>query len=180
MEHVLDQVELITSTQHVRVLFITPPVLEALSARTALCERLARQVTGIIWSGTSISASTLRLIETEFFPQAVVRGIYGNSLMGIAPQRSPRPDDPHHCVFATFRPRSVVEVVDPATNERVPPGERGRVLVHLLTRDLFLPNVAERDTAIRVLPTEPAMGDDLADIKPYQDATAAPVIEGVY
>ncbi|WP_033214942.1 phenazine biosynthesis protein [Kitasatospora phosalacinea] len=181
VQHVLDQVETIAESQDVRVLFVTPPVLEALCARDRLYGLLADRLTGIIWSGTSISGTALRLLETEFFPNARVRGIYGNSLMGIAPQRPPRPGDTHPCVFRTFRPRSVVEVVDPATGERVAPGERGRVLVHLLTEDLFLPNVAERDTAVRIVPDDPDLpGDDLADVQPYRATADTQVIEGVY
>lgn len=181
VQHVLDQVEIIAESQDVRVLFITPPVLEALCARDRLYRLLADRVTGIIWSGTSISGTALRLLQTEFFPNAEVRGIYGNSLMGIAPQRPPLPGDTHPCVFRTFRPRSVVEVVDPGTGERVAPGERGRVLVHLLTKDLFLPNVAERDTAVRIVPADgDATGDDLADVQPYRATAGAQVIEGVY
>ncbi|MFJ5233208.1 phenazine biosynthesis protein [Kitasatospora sp. NPDC088391] len=180
VQHVLDQVELIAETQDVRVLFITPPVLEALCGREKLYDLLADRVTGIIWSGTSISGTALRLLQTEFFPKAEVRGIYGNSLMGIAPQRPSEPGDTHACVFRTFQPRSVVEVVDPDTGVRVGPGERGRVLVHLLTKDLFLPNVLERDTAVRV-PAGPAdAGDDLADVQPYRPPSGGQVIEGVY
>ncbi|SDP33112.1 hypothetical protein SAMN04487981_12091 [Streptomyces sp. cf386] len=180
IQHVLDQVETIAESQDIRVLFITPPVLEALCARPKLYGMLADRVTGIIWSGTSISSTSLRLLQTEFFPRAEVRGIYGNSLMGIAPQRSPEPGDAHPCIFRTFQPRSVVEVVDPDTGDRVAPGERGRVLVHLLTKDLFLPNMMERDTAIRIASGRPADGDDLADVQPFRPASGAKVIEGVY
>ncbi|MGK5441577.1 hypothetical protein ACSNN7_07080 [Micromonospora sp. URMC 105] len=180
VQHVLDQVETIVASQDVRVVFITPPVLEALCARTKLYQRLADHLTGIIWSGTSISPTALRLVETEFFPHAQVRGIYGNSLMGIAPQRPPQPGDAQSCVFQTYRPRSIVEVVDPVTTERVAVGERGRVRVNLLTKDLFLPNVLERDTAIRVRPSKDAEGDDVADIQPYRQAGGEPAIEGVY
>jgi hypothetical protein len=181
VQHVLDQVETIAESQDIRVLFITPPVLEALCGRTRLYHMLADRVTGIIWSGTSISGTSLRLLQTEFFPNAEVRGIYGNSLMGIAPQRPPEPDDTYPCVFQTFQPRSVVEVVDPETRERVAPGERGRVLVHLLTKDLFLPNVIERDSAVRIAAGRPGeLGDDLADVQPFRSASGAWVIEGVY
>lgn len=180
VQHVLDQVEVIAESQDVRVLFITPPVLDALCGRVKLYRMLADRITGIIWSGTSIRGTSLRLLQTEFFPRAEVRGIYGNSLMGIAPQRSPGPDDAHPCVFQTFQPRSVVEVVDPDTGVRVAPGDRGRVLVHLLTKDLFLPNVMERDTAIRIAPSGANEGDDLADIQPFHPMPGAQVIEGVY
>lgn len=181
IDHVLDQVELVTASQDIRVLFITPPVLEALCARTALRDRLATGLTGLIWSGTSFEESSLRLIQDHYFPEAVVTGIYGNSLMGIAPQRPQAPDDKQACVFQPFWPRAVVEVVD-AAGEQVAHGERGRVRVHLLTREMFLPNVLERDSAVRVAPTHGSFYgglDGLAEVAPYRDAGAT-VIEGVY
>ncbi len=178
VEHVLDQVAQIAADQDVAVLFVTPPVLEALVARTELYERLAGTLRALIWSGTSISGTSLRLIEEEFFPNASVVGLYGNSLMGIAPQRVRRPGDEHLCVFRPYWPNAQVEVLEPETGLEVAYGERGRVLVHLLSEDMFLPNVAERDTAVRL---RPAAGDgvELADVQPYR-GTARTVIEGVY
>ncbi|UOE18877.1 AMP-binding protein [Thermobifida halotolerans] len=178
-EYLLDQVELIVSSQDIRVLFITPPVLEALCTRTSLYERVAERLLGLLWAGTSVSAETLWQIENTFFPDAAVAAIYGNTLMGIAPQRPRAEGDTHHCVFTPFFPQSVVEVVDPETRDQVGHGERGRVLMHLLSRDMFLPNVLERDMATRV---EPGAGtvDGLADIAPYQDGSGTKVIEGVY
>jgi hypothetical protein len=178
VEHLLDQAEQIVADQDIAVLFVTPPVLEALVARPALYERLATTVRGLIWSGTSISATSLRLIEEEFFPGAAVAGLYGNSLMGIAPQRARRPDDEHRCVFRPYWPNAQVEVLDPETGAEVPYGERGRVLVHLLSEDMFLPNVAERDTAVRLRP-EDGVGVELADIQPFRGDSRV-VIEGVY
>jgi len=178
IEHVLDQVEQIAADQDIAVLFVTPPVLEALVARPALYERLAGTVRALIWSGTSISVTSLKLIEEEFFPAAAVAGLYGNSLMGIAPQRVRRPGDEFGCVFRPYWPNAQVEVLDPETGREVPYGERGRVLVHLLSEDMFLPNVAERDTAVRLRP-EDADGVELADVQPYRGG-ARTVIEGVY
>lgn len=179
VQHILDQIELIAANQDIRVLFITPPVLEALCARSKLHDRLATQLEGIIWSGTSISAMTLRLLEETFFPKSKVIGLYGNSLMGIAPQRLPRDGDEHRPVFQTFWPNSLIEVINFETGQRVEYGERGRVLVHLLTRDMFLPNVLERDTAIRVRSEIAEEVDDLAGVQPYRGDSIT-VIEGVY
>jgi hypothetical protein len=179
VQHVLDQAELIVETQPVGVLFITPPVLEALCARPELHDRLKGQLRGLIWSGTSISPTTLRLVEEEYFPDTAVVGLYGNSLMGIAPQLPHGSYDGYRCVFRTHQPQAVVEVIDPDNGLRVPVGERGRVLVHLLSQDMFLPNVAERDSVIRVGTPEGALGDDIAEIRPYSPAGGT-VIEGVY
>jgi phenylacetate-coenzyme A ligase PaaK-like adenylate-forming protein len=179
LDHILDQAELVVATQKIEVLFVTPPVLEALCARPALYEALRKQLRGLVWSGTSIKPSTLRLVQEEFFPETAVVGLYGNSLMGIAPQLPRGHYQGHLCVFRTHQPQAVVEVVDPGTGVRVPIGDRGRVLVHLLSRDMFLPNVAERDSVVRVGTPEGGFGDDVADIRPHLDEGAT-AVEGVY
>ncbi|MFE5831234.1 AMP-binding protein [Streptomyces sp. NPDC056508] len=179
-EYLIEQIELVVNTQNVSVLFITPPVLEAVCARPGLYERLADSLEAILWAGTSISPESLRQIEETFFPNARVAAIYGNTLMGIAPQRPREDGDRHPCVFVPYHPQSLVELLDPETGGPVAYGERGQVLVHQLSRDMFLPNVLERDTAIRV---EPAAGSDLdglADIAPLKAKDAPAVIEGVY
>ncbi|WSS24650.1 phenazine biosynthesis protein [Streptomyces sp. NBC_01190] len=143
VRHILAQAEDVLSTQPVSVLFATPPVLEALAADERLLDLVQRKVRGIIWAGTSVSPETLRVFEEEVFPQAAVVGLYGNTMMGIAPQR-PRADTraaqagqapragqarqdaqagpaaaPHRrpaaerCVFVPFHPFSRVRVVDP-------------------------------------------------------------------
>lgn len=179
IEHVLDQIELVVANQDIRVLFITPAVLEALCAREPLRRLLADRLLGLIWSGTSIDDATLRTVREHYFPHCTVLGIYGNSLMGIAPQRPSTPDEPYSCVFQPYWPRAVVEVVHPDTLVPVEYGQRGRVLVHLLTRDMFLPNVLERDTAIRVEPEIPGGVDGVAGIAPFRGG-GMQVIEGVY
>lgn len=179
-EYLLDQMELVVSTQNIKVLFITPPVLEAVCARQSLYKRLSESLEGIMWAGTSISPESLHQIEETFFPNARVAAIYGNTIMGIAPQRPREDGDSHLCVFRPFVPQSIVELIDPDTGAQVDYGERGQVLIHQMSRDLFLPNVPERDTAIRV---RPATGDDvdgLADIAPLKSGNGPTVIEGVY
>ncbi|GGV53291.1 AMP-binding protein [Streptomyces spectabilis] len=178
--YLLDQVELIVQSQDIKVLFITPPVLEALVARPELYERLAAGLEGIVWAGTSISAESLRQLEETFFPRARIAAIYGNTLMGIAPQRPRQDGDVHPAVFRPFFPQSVVELVDGPGGAPVAYGERGQVLVHLLSRDMFLPNVLERDTAIRVRPAPGDTVDGLADIAPLPSQGGTRVIEGVY
>ncbi|GAA4661547.1 AMP-binding protein [Streptomyces chumphonensis] len=179
-EYLLDQMELVVRSQEIKTLFITPPVLEAVCARSSLHERLASTVEGILWAGTSMSAESLRQVEEFFFPRAKVAAIYGNTIMGIAPQRPPEEGDEHPCVFRPYFPQSVVEVLDPDTGEEVEYGRRGQVLMHQLSHDMFLPNVLERDTAIRVRPASGDTVDGLADIAPLRTDDAPTVVEGVY
>ncbi|MEZ0109034.1 hypothetical protein ABH920_003044 [Catenulispora sp. EB89] len=179
VQHVLDQADLIVTSQRIGVIFATPPMLEALCARASLYDRLASGLGGVIWSGTSISPMTRQLLEEEYFPDIPVVGLYGNSMMGIAPQVPRTERDRFPCVFRTPQPQALVEVVNPDTGERSAVGERGRVLVHLLTRDMFLPNVLERDSAIRVGTPDGGFGDDVADVQPLL-TDGQQVVEGVY
>lgn len=176
--HVLDQANDVLRSQRVGVLFVTPAVLEAATGRPELLRLLQQSVRGLIWSGTSMSEQTLRCVQEELFPDAVVVSIYGNSLMGIAPQRPPRPTDPHRCVYQPFYPQALVHLVD-EHGEQVPDGATGRVRVNLLSRDLLLPNVLERDSAVRVAAADDGDGG-LAAVRPYRGQSTAAVIEGVY
>ncbi|WP_329312443.1 phenazine biosynthesis protein [Streptomyces sp. NBC_01262] len=180
LEHILDQAADVLSSQPVAVVFITPVVLEAVAARPALLDLFSAKVKGIVWAGTSISPETRYLLEHEVFPGIPLVGLYGNTLAGIAPQRPRVADDTHDCVFLPYHPYSRIEVVDPQDpTALVPYGERGQIRLTLLTRDLFLPYALERDSAIRVAPTEDFPWDALADVQPLTRGADAPV-EGVY
>jgi hypothetical protein len=114
------------------------------------------------------------------FPEAAVVGLYGNTMMGIAPQR-PRENTDESCVFVPFHPFSRVRVVDPENpNTEVAYGERGQVRVSLVSRDLFLPWTLERDAVVRIPPTDRYPQDGLADVQPLNAAGSAPAVEGVY
>ena len=120
------------------------------------------------------------LVEDELFPDVALVGLYGNTLMGIAPQRPRQPDDDQPCVFQSFRPSCQIKLVDYEDHTKlVDYGDRGRVKFTLLSRDMFVPNCVERDTAIRVRPTIGFQGDGVAQIEPLPGASAD-VIVGVY
>ncbi|MFI9771605.1 phenazine biosynthesis protein [Streptomyces sp. NPDC052415] len=182
VKHILAQARDVLSSQPVSVLFATPPVLEALAADEELLGLVQNKVRGIIWAGTSVSPETLRVFEEEIFPQAAVVGLYGNTMMGIAPQR-PRTGDPDEelCVFMPFHPFSQVTVVDPEnTGVPVGYGERGQARISLVSRDLFLPWTLERDSVIRVKPTATYPQDGLADVQPLTSDSGQAAVEGVY
>lgn len=179
LEHLLDQAEPILRTQEIAVLNTTPPVLEAICARPELYELVQSKVEAILWAGTSISLETLRQLREVFFPDTVIAGVYGNSLMGIAPQRRPVDDDIHPCVFTPFPETTRIELVG-ADGQPVDYGERGRVRLHLVTEEMFLPNVLERDTAVRVKPVPGEDVDGLADVQTYRALDEVEIIEGVY
>ncbi|MBO2454012.1 phenazine biosynthesis protein [Actinomadura barringtoniae] len=179
IHHVLDQAGWTLATQQVAVLWATPPVLEAIAARPRLADLVRMRVQTIIWSGVAASPETLRLLREEIFPDIALIGVYGNTLMGVAPQRPPVPGDEHACVFQPFHPHTLIELVDPRSGSPVPYGARGQVRLHHLSKDLFLPNIAERDLAVRVAPPPAFRGDGLADVRPAAVA-GRQVVEGVY
>ncbi|GHH67136.1 phenazine antibiotic biosynthesis protein [Kitasatospora indigofera] len=179
VQHLLDQAETILRSQDVAVLSTTPPLLEAICAREELYELVLAKVRAIIWAGTSISAESLRLVEEVFFPGTAVAGIYGNSLMGVAPQRERLDGDEYPCVFEAFPETTLLELVD-ESGEQVGYGERGRVRLHLVAEEMFLPNILERDSAVRIAPTTPGGPDGLADVQTFATIDDVAVIEGVY
>lgn len=177
VEHLLDQMHLILDSQPVRVLSTTPPLIEAICARPDLHKLVCAKIEALIWAGTSFSAESLRQTEEVFFPDAQVIGIYGNTLMGVAPQRPWGGAD--GCVFEPHPDSVLVELVD-ERGDLVDYGERGQVRLHLLTEEMFLPNVTERDTAIRVEPAAEGGADGLADIRTLSAVGDVRVVEGVY
>ncbi|MFF6774138.1 phenazine biosynthesis protein [Streptomyces sp. NPDC012637] len=179
VQHLLDQAETVLASQKVAVLSSTPPLLEAVCARPRLYELVREQVRAVIWAGTSISAESLRMLDREFFPDAAVVGVYGNSLMGVAPQRPAVDGDRHPCVFEPYPATTRLELVDDE-GRPVAYGERGRVRLHLVAEEMFLPNVLERDSAVRVPARPGSPVDGLADVQTYRAVGDVRVIEGVY
>jgi hypothetical protein len=178
--HVIEQAEWVLSTQRIVVMFTTPPLLEAITARSKLLDLVQTKVRVIIWGGTSMSAEALRTLESEVLPDVTLIGLYGNTLMGPALQRPRVPEDTEDCVFQPFHPYVQLSIVDPASNNQVDYGERGQVVLHRLSRDVFLPNIVERDTALRLAPAPPFTGDGVADVAPVSEVRGTTVIEGVY
>ncbi|MBW4720314.1 AMP-binding protein [Saccharothrix obliqua] len=174
LDHVVGQATSLLRTQRISVLWATPPLLVAIADRPAVAELVASTVDTIVWSGVAAGPETLHLLDNEVFPDARVIGVYGNTVMGAAPQR-PGPG----CVFDPFAPHSVIEVFDPDTGVPVGYGERGRVRVHHLSADMFLPNVVERDLATRRPPAVPGGPDGVSDVVSARRTTGT-FEEGVY
>ncbi|URZ03770.1 hypothetical protein [Clostridium felsineum] len=180
VNHILDQVEDILRTQNISVMFITPAVLEALSKRQELCEIINKKISTIIWAGTSMSEENLYAFENYIFENINFIGLYGNTLMGIAPQRKRNKDDKFLCVYQSFYPFSVVEVVDKTKhNQLVEYSATGQICVTLMTPDIFIPKHLERDQAVRIKPVDGYLQDGVADLKPL-DSIKGKIFEGVY
>lgn len=140
VEHVAQQAEAILLTQSVGVLFATPPVLTALGQRLPNAVRSC--IEGVHLGGLPSSPEFLHSLESEWFPNAVVLGGYGNSLAGLCPQVGSSPTGLPE--YAPYGERLIVDV------ESGEDGPRGQVVFHRLDRSCFLPNVHERDWAERI------------------------------
>jgi hypothetical protein len=179
-EHVIDQVAHVLRTQDIGVMAITPPLLARLACRDDLVELVNTKVRAIRWGGTQLDPDTRDLYRDEIFPDTVLYGHYGSTMvLGIAGQRAGSgPDDP--CVFDPFAPYNTFGVVDEVTREPVPYGYRGQVVMNHVSRSLLLPNNLERDLATRIEPLPGQIGDAVADIAPVAVFEEEIVVEGVY
>jgi hypothetical protein len=179
IQHLLDQTKTVLQTQDVNVLSTTPPLLEAICGQRDLYDLVRSKVAAIIWSGTSFSPESLRQATEQFFPEISIVGVYGNSLMGVAPQRPRLAGDEYDCIFEPFKQTAKLDLVD-EYGGLVEYGQRGRVRLHLVSEEMLFPNVLERDTAIRVKPMSPGEPDGLADVQTYTSVGDVEIIEGVY
>jgi phenylacetate-coenzyme A ligase PaaK-like adenylate-forming protein len=179
-EHLVDQAEFVLRTQHVGVLWTTPPMLERLSRRDDLVELINEKVRGILWGGAHLDPDTRDLLRTDVFPRTRLCGTYGSTMvLGGAVERAGLTDD-EPCIFDTHSPYITFSVVDPETLRPVSYGERGQVVMNHLSKGMLLPNNLERDNATRLQPPPGAVGDSVADVSPVETFDNEAVIEGVY
>lgn len=179
-EHVLDQVEFVLRSQDVGVLNITPSLLERAVHREPLVRLINEKVRAIRWGGTELDPDSRHLYRTEIFPETVMCGNYGSTMiLGMAGER-PGLDDDSPCVFDSLSPWVTFSVVDTTDSRPVPRGERGQVLVHHVSKSFLLPNNLERDSALRMDPPAGGVGDSVADIRPLATFENEVVVEGVY
>lgn len=179
-EHLVDQLAYLLQTQDIGVLMITPPVLERLARRDDLVKLVNEKVRAINWVGTQMDADTRYLFRTEVFPDIVLYSGFGSTMiLGNASERHGLGDD-DPCVYDPFSPYMSFSVVDADTGVPVPYGERGRVVMHHVSKSLFMPNNLERDYATRIAPLPGHVGDSVADVAPVETFDDEAVIEGVY
>jgi phenylacetate-coenzyme A ligase PaaK-like adenylate-forming protein len=180
MDHLVLQIVQLLTNQNIGVLMITPPLLERLTRQWHLVELIRRKVKAIVWVGTHMDEVARRRYKTELFPEIVLHGTYGNTMVLGANDERPGlgPDDP--CVFDPNTPFVSLRVVDPDTGEQVAYGQRGQVVMNHVSKSAFLPNNLERDTAIRMKPPAGQFGDSVAEVKPVHTFDDEVVIEGVY
>jgi len=80
LAHVVEQAADAIRTQHARVLFATPPVVESLAETLSDAER--REIRAVHYGGMALDRAVLARLQGEAFPEALHLSGYGNTLMG--------------------------------------------------------------------------------------------------
>jgi phenylacetate-coenzyme A ligase PaaK-like adenylate-forming protein len=179
VDHIVEQAGYILRTQEVTVLTTTPPLLQAIARDDNLVDIINSKVLRIQAGGAHLDEDTRGILQ-EIFPNAKVHNIYGGTMiLGSSQTREGlSEDDP--VIHDARSPYITFSVIDPGTGRRVPFGERGQVVMHHISKTMFLPNNLERDTAIRVAGPDGQVGDSLSEVKPVEAFGGEVVIEGVY
>jgi hypothetical protein len=176
LDHVVDQGLRLLESRDIGCLFTTPAILEALGLRISLRDAGVR---GVLLGGTSMSPQTMRFLSEEVLGSEVgLSPVYGNTLMGLACSAPTGKEQGYEVVYYAPQPRAVLQLVD-EDGALVDYGQRGRVMLTTLTRELFLPRHLERDEALRRPPTPEFPWDGVGDVRPWKSEESA-TIEGVY
>jgi hypothetical protein len=171
--HLLDQALGILRTQPVDYLNTTPALFQALARRDP---DTAAALKGIRLSGTHVTPAMYRS-----FIQVLGGGLcgrtYGNTFGNCA--GLPAEKDGGVLPYVPNYPQVTTAVVAKSDWTReVGYGETGQVMLTVLHDDLFLPNILERDQAVRYDTGADWPCDGVANVLPLQRSRAAP--EGFY
>jgi|SRR5579862_2983601 len=181
LAHIEAQALDVLNAQRVGVLFATPPVLASLAAK--IDSEKCAQISGIHFGGMAVHTE-LRERLRRLFPNAVLLSGYGNTLLGVAPELAYSPET--GIDYFAQGTRLVYRVVDSEVkgeNERlarvVDYSRRGQVLAHRLDELQFIPNLLERDSAVRIAPPLSAaksgfLLDGLRDPQPIANSAVKP------
>jgi hypothetical protein len=180
VDHVLDQIEHVLTTQHVGLLVITPPLLRACSGRPLLVELINAKVSVVFWGGAHMTADERFELSQLHFPKVRMVSRYNSAMIleGAAERDGTAAGD--HVVYDPYTPVVTFRVVDPETRETVGYGRRGQVVMNHVSKGFFAPNNLERDSAVRVPGPAGQFGDSVADPKPVERFGGERVIEGIY
>ena len=178
VDHLVEQAVHVLQTQHVANLHTTPPLLEAIARDDDVVKLVNEKIRFMLLSGAHVDLDTLDLLR-EIFPHTTITMVFGSTMvLSQAVTRRSGDDDPF--VFDPRTPYVVFSVVDPDTGDEVPYGQRGQVVMHHISKGMFIPNNLERDSAIRMPGPDGQVGDSLSEVRPVAAFEGEPVIEGVY
>ncbi|MFH9488042.1 arylcarboxylate reductase [Streptomyces halstedii] len=170
--HLLEQITDVLRQGRVHYLNTTPALLQALCRQRP---ELVAALDGVRLSGTQISADTYRSFTTAL--RGGICGLtYGNTFGNAACLDIER--DGELISYVPNYPQVTMAVVDKGDfSVQVAPGTVGQVRLTVLHEDLFLPNILERDQALRH-PTDHWPTDGVANVRPLQTTNSSP--EGLY
>lgn len=177
VEHVVEQAVFVLQTQDVANLHTTPPLLEAIARNDRVVELVNAKIRYLLLSGAHVDLDTLDLLR-EIFPATTITMAFGSTM--VLSQAVTRIADGGSFVFEPRTPYVVFWVVDPETGERVPYGQRGQVVMHHVSKGMFIPNNLERDLAIRMPGPAGQLSDSVSEVRPVRTFEGEAVIEGVY
>lgn len=159
ISHIIEQALDVLRRQHIEVVYSTPPLLIKLAEEMNVDQRM--QIKGVHYGGVALEKEHLKRFKKELFPNAVHIAGYGNTLFGLCMEVEA---SPHYDLdYYPLGPRMIIQVV--STKDGIKPdknrlfqyveyGQRGQVVFHRLDESFFIPNMFERDEAIRIAPTE--------------------------
>ncbi|MGW7349855.1 arylcarboxylate reductase [Streptomyces sp. NPDC054784] len=175
--HVVRQMTDVLESTRVHYLETTPALLQVLVRQRP---ELVAALDGIALEGTQVMPSMYREFVAAL-DGGVIGTSYGNALgnavglparLGAGPDEDLLPYVPHY-------PEVTMAVVDKKDPRRVVDfGEVGQLRITTLHDDLFLPNVLERDQAVRCATPDGWPCDGVANLQPLQVAWELP--DGMY
>lgn len=177
VDHVVEQAVFVLQTQAVANLHTTPPLLEAIARDDRVVDLINDKIRYLLLSGAHVEADTLDLLR-DIFPATTITMAFGSTM--VLSQAVTRTGDDDSFVFDPRTPYVVFWVVDPDTGERVPYGKPGQVVMHHISKGMFIPNNLERDLAIRMPGPAGDLSDSVSAVRPVSTFEGEAVIEGVY
>ncbi|KAA8968932.1 phenazine antibiotic biosynthesis protein [Mycobacterium sp.] len=178
LDHLLEQAAFVLRTQHVANLHTTPPLLEVIARNDHVVDLINDKIRFVLLSGAHVDADTLDVLR-DIFPDTAITMVFGSTMV-LSQAVTRRDDESGSFVFDPRSPYVVFSVVDPDTGCGVAYGQRGQVVMHHISKGMFIPNNLERDSAIRLPGPAGQVGDSLTEVAPVATFEGEPVIEGVY
>jgi hypothetical protein len=170
--HVISQITHIMESQPIDYLNTTPALFQAL---TRIAPDHARSLRGIRVSGTQITPAMYRSFM-EILDGGICGRSYGNTFGTAAGLPS---GEGTILPYVPNYPQVTMAVVNKDDwTQTVEYGKSGRVRLTVLHEDLFLPNILERDQALRYETGDVWPCDGVANVRPLQISRSAP--EGIY
>jgi phenylacetate-coenzyme A ligase PaaK-like adenylate-forming protein len=179
VDHVIEQSKFILETQNVANLHTTPPLLAAIARNDEVVELVNRKIGYMLLSGAHVDMDTLDLLR-DIFPASAITMAFGSTMILSQAVTRVTDDGNESFIFDPRTPYVVFRVIDPDTGQPVPYGERGRVVMHHISKGMFIPNNLERDSAIRLPGPSEHIGDSISEVEPVATFEGEAVIEGVY